>query len=174
MKRPIVILSALFSLGLAQAQDLSIVGMWQQVINVNQGSITLGPNGKVFMSDGRIFGYFLNPSDFENYSNYGFGPWFFGNYTVTSDSTYTEDVYLHSSKEWEGTLKFKYKILNNHCLLTQYDHTFPDGSTRNITELWIKVSKGKDEQKKVIDIVKENWNVYLEKAKVLFGREPKK
>lgn len=154
----------------AMAQDSRLVGMWQVVVNVDKTAITLGPVGKVFLPDGRIFGYALNPADFQNYSLYNFNPWLFGKYTINSDSTYTEQIFLHQDPNFEGSLEFKFQVLNNHALLTQYVLKTPDGSPRPVTELWIKMAKGKDEEEKVLKQVKDNWDTYVQRAQELFGR----
>lgn len=172
MKKRILIIVAFAMACLANAQISNpLVGMWQQVVNVNQTTVTIGPNGKVFLPDGRIFGYFLNPSEFETYSNYNFGPWLFGNYEVTSDSTYTENIFLHQTSGWEGKIDFDYTIMNNHALLTQYVHTYPDNSQRTFTELWIKMVKGEKEQNDILEMVKAKWDEYLDRGKILFGRK---
>ena len=169
MRSCIMVLFAMCMAIATKAQDSRLVGMWQMVVNVDKATVTLGPAGKVFLPDGRLFGFYLNPSDFQNYSQYNFNPWLFGKYTISSDSTYTEQIFLHEDPNYEGSLDFKFMVMNNHALVTQYVRKAPDGSMQPFTELWIKVAKGKDEEEKVLKRVKENWDNYVERAKMVFG-----
>ncbi len=153
------------------AKKNPLVGVWQQVRQVENGFVTLGPGGKVFLPDGRLFGYSLYPSDFEHYEEYNFEPWLFADYEVTSDSTYTEQISLHNDKGWETTLNFTYKLLNSRTLYAFYEHTNSDGTKQVIHDLWIKAVYDKKTEKMIFKKVDANWNEYFEKAKKQYGRE---
>ncbi len=151
-------------------KDNPLVGVWQQVVAGNQTTLTIGPNGKVFLPDGRMFGYFLNPTEFDKFEQFNFAPWILATYKVTGDSTYSEQIYIHNSPDWEGTINFRYKLLNSRTLFAQYEHTYPDGSVRTITDLWVRAVYDKEEQEKVIKKVMDNWSSYEERAKTMYGR----
>ena len=153
-------------------QTNPLVGVWQKIDNMNQTHIMVGPNGKVFLPDGRLFGFYLNPTDFAHYDEYNFGPWIFGSYEVTSDSTYTERIILHEAgPTWETQAYFKYAFVGKRILVGQFDHTFPDGTVRTIYDIWIKAVYDDKEREAIIKKVYDNWDQYLERAKTLFGRE---
>lgn len=154
----------------AQKKD-QFVGVWQKVSNLAQGSVTISYNGKVFMPDGRVFGYILDPVDFENYEKFDFTPWMFADYGFTSDSTYYEEVKLHNDTAWEGRINFKYRFLNSRTLLAYYDHTNPDGTVQTIIDLWIKAVYDAKEQKNILKKVSDNWDAYVKRAKEMYGRE---
>lgn len=170
----ILLLLALMASGSAMAQKKKnnpFVGVWQKVTAVGEGSLTLGNLGKVFLPDGRVFGYFLDPLDFENYEKFEFAPWMFADYKITSDSTYTENVYLHSDASWEGTINFEYRVLNSRTLLAIFEHTYPDGTQQTVIDLWIKVIYDEKELKKVLKKVSDNWEDYIKTEKKTYGRE---
>lgn len=164
-----VLLCAIAGSAFAQKSN-PLVGVWQQVVNMNQATLTFGPNGKVFLPDGRVFGYFLNPTEFDKYEQFNFGPWMFANYKVTTDSTYQEQVFLHNDKGWETTINFKFRFLNSRTLLATYEHTYPDGSVRTIVDLWVKAVYDPKEQENVLKKVVDNWDEYIKKAKEMYGR----
>lgn len=172
MKKYFVICLALIisSTSFAQKEN-PLVGVWQQVVGGDQTTLTIGPNGKVFMPDGRVFGYFLNPTEFDKYEDFNFGPWMFATYEVTSDSTYTENVSLHNDKGWECLINFRYKFVNSRTIIAVYDHTYPDGSVRPIIDVWLKAIYDPKKQKEVIKKVADNWDEYVKKAKEMYGRE---
>ena len=172
MKKYFALMLALIvsSASFAQKEN-PFVGVWQQVVAVNQATVTFGPSGKVFMDDGRVFGYSLNPADFDTYEEFNFGPWMFATYEVTSDSTYTEQVSLHNDTGWEGTIYFHYKFLNSRTLMAYYDHTNPDGSVQTIFDLWIKAVYDPTEQKAILKKVADNWDEYVKQAKIQYNRQ---
>ena len=145
------------------------VGVWQQAIPVSEDQLLLTPNGKVFLPDGRVLGYYLNPVDYENYEKFDFKIWFISDYQITSDSTYTENVTLHENPEWVGPIDFHYQLLNSRMLGAYYEHTSPDGSKTTIVDTWVKVVYDKKELEAVLKKVSDNYDVYIKKAENKFG-----
>ena len=145
------------------------VGVWQQAFPLSEDQLVLTPNGKVFLPDGRILGYHLNPVDYENYEKFDFKIWFISDYQITSDSTYTEKVTLHENPEWVGPIDFHYQLLNSRMLGAYYEHTSPDGSKTTIVDTWVKVVYDKKELEAVLKKVSDNYDTYIEKAKRKFG-----
>lgn len=171
MKKIFVFMLALMLSGATFAQKGNpFVGVWQKAY-VDQGSVTFGTDGKVFLPDGRVFGYNLNPADFENYEKFDFIPWMFADYNVSSDSTYTEKVTLHNDKGWETTINFTYRFLNSRTLYAYYEHINPDGSARMIEDLWIKAVYDPKQLKGILKKVSDNWDEYVKQAKQRYGRE---
>lgn len=148
-----------------------LVGVWQKVEYRGPGIIMIGSAGKVFMPDGRLFGFYLNPADYNHYEDFDFNPWLFGNYEVTSDSTYHEKITLHQAgPQWETDAYFTYKFLNSRILLAEFTHVFPDGTKRAITDVWIKAVYDEKERKELLKKVADNWDEYMQRAKIIFGR----
>ena len=175
MQRILVILVLICTMsGSAFAQKKNqLIGVWQQVVSVNSvngydDQIVLTQNGKVFLPDGRVLGYHLNPTDFLNYEKFDFKPWFISDYQITSDSTYTEKIPLHENPEWVGTINFKYKFLNSRAWAATYVHTNPDGTKTQILDLWVKVVYDKKELKAVLKKVRDNYDAYIDEAKKTF------
>ena len=175
MQKILVILVLICTMsGSAFAQKKNqLIGVWQQVVSVNSvngydDQIVLTQNGKVFLPDGRVLGYHLNPTDFLNYEKFDFKPWFISDYQITSDSTYTEKIPLHENPEWVGTINFKYKFLNSRAWAATYVHTNPDGTKTQILDLWVKVVYDKKELKAVLKKVRDNYDAYIDEAKKTF------
>ena len=148
------------------------VGVWQQFAPIDgvEDHIAITPNGKVFLPDGRVLGFHLNPADFQNYEKFDFKTWFISDYKITSDSTYTEEIPLHENPEWVGTINFKYKFLNNRAWGATYVHTNPDGTKTPILDLWVKVVYDKKEVKAILKKVRDNYDAYIKEAKTNFGQ----
>ena len=145
------------------------VGVWQQAIPVSEDQLLLTPKGKVFLPDGRVLGYHLNPVDYKNYEKFDFKIWFISDYQITSDSTYSEKVTLHENPEWVGPIDFHYQFLNSRMLNAYYEHTNPDGSKITIVDTWVKAVYDKKELEAVLKKVSDNYDTYIEKAKRKFG-----
>ena len=172
MKRILVILVLICTISgptFAQKKN-QFVGVWQQAVPVSEDQMVITPNGKVFLPDGRVLGYHLNPVDFANYEKFDFKPWFISDYQVTSDSTYTEKIPLHENPEWVGTINFRYKMLNSRMFAADYIHTNPDGSKTRILDIWIKAVYDKKELKSVLKKVRDNYDAYIKEAKITFGQ----
>ena len=145
------------------------VGVWQQAIPVSEDQLLLTPNGKVFLPDGRVLGYYLNPVDYENYEKFDFKTWFISDYQITSDSTYTENVTPHENPVWVGPIDFHYQFLNSRMLSAYYEHTNPDGSKITIVDTWVKAVYDKKELEAVLKKGSDNYDVYIKKAENKFG-----
>lgn len=173
MKRILAILVLICTISgptFAQKKN-QFVGVWQQIVPVNgyENQIAITQNGKVFLPDGRVLGFHLNPTDFLNYEKFDFKTWFISDYQITSDSTYTENVTLHENPEWVGPIDFHYQFLNSHILGAYYEHTNPDGSKTTIVDTWVKAVYDKKELEAVLKKVSDNYDVYIKKAKRKFG-----
>lgn len=172
MKKLFIILLVLLTSGTTFAQKANaLVGVWQQIVGGQANTLTIGPQGKVFMPDGRVFGFFLNPCQIDQYENFNFTPWMFANYEVTSDSTYTEKVFLHNDTGFETTINFNYRFINSRTLIAIFDHVYPDGKTQTIVDLWIKAVYDPEELKAILKRVSDNWDGYIKAAKEAYGRE---
>lgn len=172
MKKLLILMLVLMASGKSFAQkENALVGVWQQIVGGQANTLTIGPQGKVFMPDGRIFGFFLNPCQIATYEEFNFTPWMFANYEVNSDSTYTEQVFLHNDTSFETTLHFNYKFVNSRTLFAIFDHLNPDGSTQTIVDVWVKAVYDPEELKAVLKKVSDNWDEYIKAAKKTYGRE---
>ena len=171
MQRILAILMLLSTISVSTfaQKNNQFIGVWQQALPVSEDQLVITPNGKVFLPDGRVLGYHLNPVDFANYEKFDFKTWFVSDYQITSDSTYTEKVSLHENPEWVGPIYFKYMFLNSRMLAAVYEHTNPDGSKTNIIDIWVKAVYDKKEMKAVLKKVRDNYDAYIEEAKTKFG-----
>ena len=55
-------------------------------------------------------------------------------------------------------------------MLAEFTHVFPDGTKRTITDVWIKAVYDEKERKALLKNVEENWDEYMQRAKIIFGR----
>ncbi len=120
-----------FTTGEKEPQNMAVsksfVGIWRQ-LNF-KGQMTgnykfVNPDGTFYSMV--VFGAF-KPSMIMMY----------GNYKITSDSTYTEHIIGHTKSFLRNTdSKLKYKLLDENTLLIQYKNTEID---RWIPEKWVRV-----------------------------------
>ncbi len=109
----------------------SLVGVWRQMsIGLDGTPIPTG-NYKFLNTDdtfySMVFWGSFKPSTIMMY----------GNYEITSDSTYVESIVEHSNSKMSGTKSLlKYKLLDKNTLLLQYKN---DVQNKWIPEIWKRV-----------------------------------
>lgn len=135
------------------AQETDIVGMWQ-ILNTDG---TPGKYGKIFMPDGKLYGYRLEGNDSTMKT------WIMGRYRVTSHNKYSENIEYHIDMQYMGQLDFNYSIDSKRELLTT-DYTFYgfDGKPiPSVFEKWGRRALADD----LLKDINENWDKLLSEAR---------
>lgn len=144
------------------AQENPLVGMWNMV--GPDGQLTKG--GKMFLPDGRMYGYGYN-DDFTDIST-----WIMANYDIVNDSTYVEHVFFHTDITYQSIdLEMKFKVVPDpKAIISTYTYIQPNGSPREVTELWVKDTSANTQ--KFMERASQKWDSLHQQALKDNGRVP--
>ncbi len=109
----------------------SLIGVWRQMSVGLDGKLIPTGNYKFLNTDktfySMVFWGSFKPSTIMMY----------GNYNITSDSTYVESIVKHNNTKMSGTeSELKYKLLDTNTLLIQYKN---EVLNKWIPEIWKRV-----------------------------------
>ncbi len=108
----------------------NMVGVWRQVV-IHKEQAELTGNYKFLNPDGTFYSMVVMGASKSSFVM------MCGNYTITSDSTFNEEIIKHSNPKMRGTeSELKYKLLEKNMLLIKYKNS---ATNKWIPEIWARV-----------------------------------
>ncbi|MBQ7472102.1 MAG: hypothetical protein IJS97_06725 [Prevotella sp.] len=146
------------SLLLASAQESKFVGIWTRA-----GVTGTEHPCKMFTADGRLYAFYAfddgRPA----------ATWFLGNYEILNENTFEEQLFFHSSVQWQKNLKQKFQFDDDDHMTSSFINLQANGQAPLQTEQWVRVKEG------VCFLPEpdaETWQQLKQDALVQFGRVP--